>query len=114
MKRVLLTLENPSGFFIQSFKESGMDEPPYAVLLLEQRISETYTIEPRPEDIRIKEANKTISGYDRVPHTHYSYEQACIVYDTEKDLKENKGVYWNFIPDGLEEDFYEYTARLVD
>ena len=114
MKNILLTLEKPSDCLIKSYEEAGLDKPPYAILLLEKRLTESYTINTREDEIKRKEDNGTISAYDRVPHTHYSYEHSCIIYYNEEELKENRGTYWDFIPDGLEEDFYEYTAKLIN
>lgn len=109
--KVLLTLDNPSDYLKNDVEI--FNEMPYGILLLEKRVSEKYTIEPRPDILKIKEENKTISPYDRVPHTHYSYEQSCIIYDTKEDLKNNKGVYWDLIPDYVDEMLDEYTAKLI-
>ncbi len=109
--KVLLTLDNPSDYLKNDVE--FFNEMPYGILLLEKRVGEKYTIEPKPEDIVRKEKNKTISPYDRVPHTHYSYEQSCIIYDTKEDLENNKGVYWDFIPDYADEMLDEYTAKLI-
>jgi hypothetical protein len=114
MKTVLLTLEKPSKLFIDDFKEYIGGPPPYAIILLESKLKETYTIEPCPKEIAMKEANKTVSKHDRVPKTHYTYNRSCIIFQTEDDYKNDAGVYWEFIPDYLEDDLYEYNAKLLE
>ena len=111
MKNVLLTLKKPSDFFIKSFE--GLGNPPYAILLIESRMIESYTIEPIEKDIKRKEADKTISPYDRTAHTHYSYETSCIVYNTKDDLTNKCGTYLEFIPDELTDELYEYSAEII-
>ena len=108
MKNVLLTLENPSKIFARY-----INEVPYAILLLEKRMSESYTTMPKDSEIKRKEANKTISEYDRVPHTHHLYDQSCILYMTKEDLESNTGMYQDFLPEEVEGNLYEYTARLI-
>ena len=108
MKHVLLTLDNPSEIL-----KKYLDEVPYAIRLLEKRMTQSYTIEPRPEEINRKEENKTVSPYDRVPHTHHQYEQSCIVYSTKEDLLDDNGMYQDCLPEEVEGNLYEYTAKLV-
>lgn len=106
--KVLLTLDNPS-----KVAKKYLDELYYGVLLLDRRVTEKYTIEPDTKEIEEKEKKKTISPYDRVPHTHYSYEQSCIVYNTKEDLENNQGIYQDFLPDLFDDFMYEYTAKLI-
>ena len=113
MKRVLLTLENPSKSFIDDTFRMFGTTPPYAVLLLDRYVTEKYTIEPRIDDIDQKIQSKTISSYDRVPHTHYSYDQACIIYFTKEDYENGNGTYWEFMPEEIADDMYEYKAQLI-
>lgn len=89
--RVLLVADNFSEI-MEKFK----DEMPYAILLIGEPIvwrQRAYT------------ADGHCSIVDRT--------QPSIHYATKEDLENNKGTYWDAMPDDIDEYYYEYTAKIV-
>jgi hypothetical protein len=90
------------------------DEMFYAIALVGQPVlSKKYTI-PFEESHRSKTDTSKLSPADRVPHTHYEYNQACVLYGTKEDYEKGEGVWQPYLPDILEEMPWEYIAKIID
>ena len=104
--RVLLTLDSPSEI-------AKKYDFPYAILLIQNDVINTYTIPVEMEYGYKQMKEKDKSPFDRVPKTQYTYAQSCIVYWNKSDLTKNKGVYQEYLPEFAEDNLFEYTAQII-